>query len=120
MMAEIGDVVELITDIPDRNLRAGVKGTIVHSHSNRAYEVEFTNEEGETLDFLAVRPEQFIVVWRAETQEWVPIAEQAAALVANLPDEAGREVLNFARFLSVRAQRASASQDRAIEELLQV
>ena len=74
------DVIELIADIPDRNLRAGARGTLVHCHSNQAYEVEFTNDEGETLDFLAVRPDQFIVVWRAEMQQWVPVAEQAAAL----------------------------------------
>jgi hypothetical protein len=109
-MLSIGDVIELTTDISEKDLRAGMQGTIVHCHSSQAYEVEFTNEEGETLDFLALRPEQFIIVWRAETQEWVPIAEQAAALVAHLPIAAGREVLDFARFLSVRAQRESSEQ----------
>ena len=40
-MPDLGDVVELTVDIPDRNLRAGVQGTIVHCHDNEAYEVEF-------------------------------------------------------------------------------
>ena len=106
-MPSIGDVIELIADLPDRNLRVGSQGTIVHCHGNQAYEVEFINEAGETLDFLAVRPEQLIVVWRADTQQWVPLAEQAAAVVAQLPAEAGREVLDFARFLVVRFQRPS-------------
>jgi hypothetical protein len=72
-MPDIGDVIELTVDIPDRNLRAGVQGTIVHCHDNEAYEVEFTNKDGELLDFLALRAEQFIVVWRAETQEWLSV-----------------------------------------------
>jgi hypothetical protein len=109
MKPSIGDVIELISDVPDRNLRAGAQGTVVHCHSDRAYEVEFADAEGETLDFLALRPEQFMVVWRAETQQWVSLAEQAAALVANLPAEAGREVLDFARFLSVQTRQTSSN-----------
>ena len=77
----------------------------MHCHSNQAYEVEFTSDEGDTLDFLAVRQEQFMVVWRAKTQDWVPVAEQIASLVANLPDEIGLEVLDFARFLSERKKK---------------
>jgi hypothetical protein len=65
IMPNIGDVIEIIIDIPTRNLRAGTQGTIVHCHNEAAYEVELTNEEGETLDFLALTPEQFVVVWRA-------------------------------------------------------
>jgi hypothetical protein len=106
-MPDIGDVIELTVDIPERKMRAGVQGTIVHCH-NDAYEVEFTNEQGETLDFLALRPEQFIVIWRAETQQWASVVEQGAALIANLPEEAAREVLDFARFLSVCSQQANS------------
>ena len=105
-MPDIGDVIELTIDIPGRNLRAGAQGTIVHGHDNEAYEVEFT-EDGETLDFLALRAEQFIVVWRAETQEWLSVAERAAALIANLPDETAQEVLDFARFLSERSRQTA-------------
>ncbi len=103
-MPDIGDLIELTVDIPDQNLHAGVRGTIVHQHNNEAYEVEFSNEDGETLDFLALRTGQFIVVWRVETQQWVSVVEQAAMLIANLPDEAAQEVLDFARFLSGRVQ----------------
>lgn len=99
------DVVELITDIPERGLRAGMQGTIVQCHAGNAYEVEFTSEAGETLDFLALRPEQFIVVWQAKTKQWVPVAARVAALIAHLPEEAREEVLDFARFLQARRQR---------------
>lgn len=100
-MINIGDLIELTVDIPDRNLRSGVRGTVVHCHTPEAYEIEFTNEEGETLEFLSLNPKQFIVVWRAETEQWVSVVEQVAALATNLPDESVREVLDFARFLSV-------------------
>jgi len=107
-MPDIGDVIELTVDIPERNLRAGVQGTVVHCHNDDAYEAEFTNEQGEPLGFLALRPEQFIVLWRAETQQWVSVVEQAVALISNLPEEAAREVLDFAHFLSVRSQQANS------------
>lgn len=44
-MPNLGDIIELTVDIPERNLRAGMQGTIVPSHSERVYEVEFTNTE---------------------------------------------------------------------------
>jgi len=103
-MPDLFDVVELTIDIPERGLRAGMQGTIVECHSDNAYEVEFANEWGETIDFLALSSNQFIVVWRAKTQTWVPLAEQVAALVANLSEESGAEVLDFARFLHMRRQ----------------
>lgn len=101
-MAEIGDVIELVVDLPSHNLLAGAQGTIVHCHSENAFDVEFADDSGETREWLALRTEQFIVVWRAETQTWVPLAERTANLVAALPDDAAREVLDFARFLRTR------------------
>jgi len=103
-MAELSDVIELTVDIPERNLRAGMQGTVVHCHPNEAYEVEFTNESGETLDLLALQSGQFIVIWRAKTKQWVPMAERIAALTASMPEEVAQEVLDFARFLCVRRQ----------------
>ncbi len=52
MIPDIGDVIELVRDIPERNIRAGMQGTVVHSHGNDVYEVEFTNADGNTLDFF--------------------------------------------------------------------
>ncbi len=108
-MPNIGDLIELTVDLPDRNLRMGTRGTIVHCHTSDAYEVEFSDEDGQTMDFLPLRSEQFIVVWRTETQEWVPVAEQAASLIANLSEDAAKEVLDFARFLSARSQHPGPS-----------
>lgn len=108
-MISLGDLIELTVDIPDRNLRAGVRGTVVHCHNPEAYEIEFTNEDGETLDFLSLSPKQFIVVWRAETEQWVSVVEQVTALATNLPEESAREVLDFARFLSVHDKKKTVS-----------
>ena len=102
MMPNIGDIVEVVTDISERNLRAGVRGAIVHCHGNDFYEIEFTDDSGETLDFSALHSKHFIVVWRSETKQWIPVAEQASAIVAGLPNDVAMQVLNFARFLSVR------------------
>jgi len=109
-VADLFDVVELVVDIPEHGLQAGMQGTVVHCHPGNVYETEFADEAGETLDFLALRPEQFIVVWRAATKEWVPIAERVAMLVGHLPEEAEREVLDFARFLRARSQQALVAQ----------
>lgn len=101
-MPEIGDIVEMIVNKPKHNLLVGLQGTIVHCHKNNAYEVEFTNEDGETLEVLALNLEEFVVVWRAETQEWVTVAEQTATVIKYLPDNVAKEVLDFACFLSIK------------------
>lgn len=107
-MPDLFDVIELTVDIPECGLSAGRQGTIVHCHPGDAYEVEFTNEAGETLALCTLSPDQFIVVWRAKTKEWVPIAERIAALMSQLPEEAREEVLDFARFLHARRQQSLA------------
>ena len=113
MKPDIGDIVEIIIDIPEKNLRAGVWGAVVYCHGNNAYEIEFADDEGETLDFLAMHAKHFIVVWRAETRQWIPIAEQASVLVAGLPDDAAKEVLDFARFLFVRSCQSASYENIA-------
>lgn len=106
-MPELFDVVELIVDLPEGGLYAGMQGTIVEVHANgRAYEVEFTDEQGKTLSFLALRPEQFVVVWRAGTRQWVPLVERVAELVSRLPEPARTEVLDFVRFKVARTTRS--------------
>lgn len=107
-MPDLFDVIELTVDIPKCGLRAGRQGTIVHCHPGDAYEVEFTNEAGETLALCTLSPNQFIVIWRAQTKEWVPIAERIAALMSQLPEEARKEVLDFARSLHARTQQSRA------------
>jgi hypothetical protein len=115
---ELFDTVEVILDIPNENIRAGMQGTIIEDFSDGAYLVEFANEYGETLELSALKATQFIVVWRNATQEPVPLAEQAAALVAHLPEATAHQVLDFARFLAVRSQ-PSITQKRALSAVEQ-
>ena len=42
------DTVVLVHDLPDRGLRAGDLGSIVHVHETGALEVEFVKASGET------------------------------------------------------------------------
>lgn len=107
MMPDIGDIVEIIRDIPEKNLCAGEQGTIVHRHEDSAYEVEFTDEDGETLDFFALHAEDFIVIWQAETRRWISAAERISFLVAALPEEDIKQLFNFARFLFSQNSRRS-------------
>ncbi len=102
-MPELFDVVEVITTIPEENVRAGMQGTIVEKFSDLAYLIEFSNQQGETLELATLITNQFIVVWCNATHAWVPLSEQATAIVANLSNDAAREVLDFARFLAARA-----------------
>ena len=107
---QIGDIVELIVNLPERGLFAGMQGAVVHRHSENAFEIEFTNEEGETTNFMALSPEQFIVVWRVDTQAWVPLPERVTALITKMPQERAREVFDFARFLSSQTHLSSLEQ----------
>jgi len=67
---ELLDVVELLVDLPKAELQAGDQGTILEIYDDRAYEVEFANSHGETQAMLALKPEQFVVVWQNATKAW--------------------------------------------------
>jgi hypothetical protein len=96
---ELLDVVELLVDLPDVRLQAGDQGTIVEEYEDRAYEVEFSNSQGETLTLLALEPEQFVVVWQNTTKTWVPLTDRITAVLQKLPEDRQQQVLNFARSL---------------------
>lgn len=57
-MIELLDVVVLLVDLPERGLKAGDSGTVVHifSRPDVAYEVEFLQDD-DPIE-LALRPEQ--------------------------------------------------------------
>jgi len=99
---ELFDVIELLVSLHEVNLHVGVRGAIVECYDNNTYEVEFTNEEGETLALCTLSPEQFIVIWKAKTKSWLPVSEQIAAVINHLSEERKQEVLNFARSLYER------------------
>ena len=92
---ELFDVIELLVNLPEYNLEAGVRGAIVDCYADGKYEVEFTNEEGETEVLCPLPSHQFIVVWKAKTESWVSVSEQIVAAIGNLSEERKREVLDF-------------------------
>jgi hypothetical protein len=53
------DVVELAVDLPDEGLRAGATGAIVDDYPGSAdYEVEFVDDDGQTLALLTLHADQ--------------------------------------------------------------
>ena len=54
------DVVRLKMDIPESNLKKGMKGAIVmvfNTGKNRAYEVEFVDSTGRTIGLVTINEE---------------------------------------------------------------
>ncbi len=56
------DTVALIDDVPERKLRKGEVGTVVEILGPDVFEVEFSDEEGQTYAELALRDEQLITL----------------------------------------------------------
>ena len=54
---------------------------------------------------MALSLDSFVVVWRAASKTWVPIAEKIQAIVSALPEENLSKVFDFAR--SVHNERIS-------------
>ena len=70
-MIEMLDTVALATDLPERNLKQGEVGTVVEVLAPDVFEVEFSDDDGETYAEFALRKDQLIVLhnqgkgWRA-------------------------------------------------------
>ena len=90
------DIVELLVNLPDQDLKVGEQGTIVELYPDDHYEVEFSNDQGETLALCALSSEQFMVVWQAKTKAWVSLTDRLVTLIDHLPNERQQEVLDFA------------------------
>lgn len=56
------DIVVLTQDLPNRGLRRGAVGAVVELLDNDVYEVEFSDNGGETYAELALRADQLIVL----------------------------------------------------------
>ena len=54
------DVVKLTQDLPQEGLKKGQQGTIleIFHEPHLAYEIEFCDEDGQTLALLALQPDQ--------------------------------------------------------------
>ena len=61
-MAALLDVVALLEDLPEEDLRRGQVGTIVEILAPDVYEVEFADKNGHTIVSLAVHNEQLLVL----------------------------------------------------------
>ncbi|ELR98448.1 DUF4926 domain-containing protein [Gloeocapsa sp. PCC 73106] len=96
---ELFDLVELLVDLPNEQQVIGAQGTIVECYDGGNYEVEFSNENGETLALYTLASHQFMVVWQARTKKWVTTTDKVTSLINYLSEEKQEELLNFARFL---------------------
>jgi hypothetical protein len=57
------DIVALTIDLPEYNLLRGQVGTIVEILADSAaFEVEFSNRNGQTYESIGLRPEQIMVL----------------------------------------------------------
>jgi hypothetical protein len=57
------DIVALIVDLPEHNLRRGESGTVVELLAGgTAFEVEFSDDNGQTYESIGLRPDQLIVI----------------------------------------------------------
>jgi hypothetical protein len=100
---ELLDIVELLVNLPESKQSIGTQGTIVECHDLHNFEVEFGNEDGETTALCVLSSQQFIVVWKAKTKQWLTTSDKIAAIFNNLPETKREEVLDFARFLYQKA-----------------
>lgn len=96
MKPELFDVVELLVNLPEHQQSIGAQGTIVECHDLNHFEVEFSNESGETTALCVLSPQQFMVVWQAQTKQWLTSTDKITAIFGNLPENKREEVLGFA------------------------
>jgi hypothetical protein len=90
------DIVELLVDVQEQPgestaetiyLPSGTHGTIVHDHGARCYTLEFVHADNGRTVALGERPwDQFIVVWQAENEQWVPMHDRVAQIMERLPE----------------------------------
>lgn len=59
-MLKLLDVVKLLVDYPEYGLSRGAVGTVIYEFpkSELVYEVEFSNDKGETIVQIALRSEE--------------------------------------------------------------
>ena len=87
MPYQLLDVVELIKDLPEHRLRAGMRGAVVDRYGNDEYEVEFVGRNGETLALLALNGKSDLK--RAAISENLPEnPNKAAPVVGTVRQEA--------------------------------
>ncbi len=56
------DTVALLEDLPERKLKRGEVGTVVEILAPGVYEVEFSDDNGQTYAELALRRDQLVIL----------------------------------------------------------
>ena len=100
---ELFDIVELLVNLPECQQIIGSQGAIVECHNDHNFEVEFTNEEGETTALCSLSDKQFIVVWKSATKQWLSTSDKITAIINNLSPNKQEEILNYARLIYQKA-----------------
>jgi hypothetical protein len=59
---ELLDTVALLEDLPQRNLKKGEVGTIIEILAPDVFEVEFSDDDGQTYAMFALREDQLMVL----------------------------------------------------------
>lgn len=59
---ELLDTVALAEDLPERDLKQGEVGTVVEILAPEVYEVEFSDDDGQTYAEFALRNDQLILL----------------------------------------------------------
>ena len=60
------DIVVLVDDLPEHGLKKGDLGTVVLTHGELGYEVEFVSLDGETLAIMSLTAQQVRPIRRRE------------------------------------------------------
>ncbi len=63
---ELLDTVALLEDLPQRNLKKGEVGTVVEILAPDVFEIEFSDDEGQTYAMFALRESQVIALHNKE------------------------------------------------------
>lgn len=66
------DVVALTCDLPEEGLRAGQKGTVVEAYNDGCFEVEFADDDGNTIALLPLDGAKLRLLARAPLRADTP------------------------------------------------
>ncbi len=105
---QLFDTVELLKPLDNATFAAGARAAIVEQYDDHHFELEFVNDAGDTDGMIDAHAQDFIVVWRHETEQPITDAERVAQLIERLPQQKARSVLDFAYFLSDASHSAPA------------
>jgi hypothetical protein len=70
---KIHDVIALIEDLPQHNLKRGQVGTIIEAWESGVFEVEFANTNGVAYAMVALRADQMMLL------RWQPADSKQSA-----------------------------------------